>query len=195
MCKLRTLTHTCFFCRSYPLLLGVTGRAISREPHWIAPERNEQRQASADISVARRLGGERRRCKGIAPLRRKELVWGCDLLCAPPLPLVDRSADYAQRKGAAAGHLRARSRRVRSSGREGERLGSRQFAGRGRSHRQLADLRQMPLRSAARWRRGGHVAAMRADALQQRRDRLSPELRCDALPRGSHMVAINATRG
>src|SRR5260370_37299486 len=69
---LRSGLHTCFSCRSYPLLLRATGRGISREPHWIAPERNEQREASADVSVARRLGREWRGCRGIAPLRRKE---------------------------------------------------------------------------------------------------------------------------
>jgi hypothetical protein len=34
---LRSGLHTCFFCRSYPLLLRVIGRGISREPHWIVP--------------------------------------------------------------------------------------------------------------------------------------------------------------
>src|SRR5260370_26873796 len=77
---LRSALHTCFFCRTYPPLLRVTGRGISREPHWIAPARNEQRGASADISVARRLDRDRRRCRGLAPLLRKELVRGCDRL-------------------------------------------------------------------------------------------------------------------
>src|SRR5260370_30410268 len=80
---LRSGLHRCFFCRSYPLLLRVTERAISREPHWIAPERKEQRQASADLLVARRLGGEWRRCSGMASLRRKELVRGGGLRWAP----------------------------------------------------------------------------------------------------------------
>jgi hypothetical protein len=39
-----------------------------------------------------------------------------------------------------------------------------------------------------------HVTAVRADALQQRRDRLSPELRYNALPRGSHMVPAQSKR-
>src|SRR5258708_22471747 len=69
---LRSGLHTCFSCRSYPLLLQATGRGISREPHWIAPERNEQREASGDISVARRLGREWRgvrRGGGTSPRR------------------------------------------------------------------------------------------------------------------------------
>src|SRR5260370_10200383 len=77
---LRSGLHTCSSCRSYPLLLRVTGSGISREPHWIAPERNEHREASAAISFARRLDRERRRRIGIAPLLRKELVRGCDRL-------------------------------------------------------------------------------------------------------------------
>jgi hypothetical protein len=181
---LRSGLDTCFFCRFYPLLLRVTGRGISREPHWIAPERNEQRQASADISVAPRLGGERRRCRGIASLRRKELVRGCDLLWAPPLPLVDRSADHAQRRRAADGHLRARSRRFRSSGREGERLGSRHFAGPGSlppAARRFSPDAAAVGGALATWRPSivasppcAH-SAERPDALQQRRDRLAEQ--------------------
>src|SRR6266436_9964631 len=97
---LRSGLHTRFSCRSYPLLLQATGRGISREPHWIAPERNEQREASGDISVARRLGREWRGCRGIAPLRREELARGRDLLWTPMVRLVDRSADHAQRRRA-----------------------------------------------------------------------------------------------
>jgi len=135
---LRSGLHTCFFCGSYPLLLRVTGRGISREPHWITPERNEQREPSADISVARRLGRECRRCRGIAPFLRKELVLGCDLLWATRLRLVGRRADHAQQRRVASCHRRAR--RLRSSGREGG-LASREFARRGRPRRQLAELR------------------------------------------------------
>src|ERR1700726_2962297 len=80
---LRSGLHMCFFSPSYPLLLRVTGRGISREPHWIAPERNEQHESSADISVARLLGRECRRCRGIAPLLCKEVVRCCDIFWAP----------------------------------------------------------------------------------------------------------------
>src|SRR5713101_4751532 len=110
---LRSGLHTCFSCRSYPLLLRVTGSGISREPHWIAPERNEPRAYNPDIRVSSLLDRERGCRRWIAPALHKELARRCDLMWAPMLTVAGGSAGYPQRGGIAGVRLRVRARRVR----------------------------------------------------------------------------------
>src|SRR5712671_275329 len=87
----------------------------------------------------------RRWCRGIAPLRDKELVRRGGVLSAAMRRLSGRSADHLQNRRAAIGGLLIGERRVRGSTARGYRLEDRRFAEQRGLRRQLADLRDVSL--------------------------------------------------